>query len=64
MEFINEKYGHGFTLKMIENGVFADYCGNKESTIKLMPPLVTTFDEVDLIMNRLGKAFASLPRPK
>ncbi len=64
MEFVNEKYGHGFTLKMIENGVFADYCGNMEGTIKLMPPLVTTLDEVDIILGRLGKAFAALPQPK
>lgn len=64
LEFINEKYGHGFTLKMIENGVFADYCGNKESTIKLMPPLVTTNEEIGVILQRLDRAFAALPRPK
>jgi putrescine aminotransferase len=64
MEFINDRYGHGFTLKMIEHGVFADYCGNKESTIKLMPPLVTTLGEIDLIIERLGKAMLELPRPR
>ncbi len=64
LEFINEKYGQGFTLKMIENGVFADYCGNRENTIKIMPPLVTTLEEIQLIMDRLGKAFAALPRPR
>ncbi|MBN2153575.1 MAG: aspartate aminotransferase family protein [Candidatus Lokiarchaeota archaeon] len=64
LEFVNDRYGHGFTLKMIENGVFADYCGNRESTVKLMPPLVTTLDEVDLIMGRLNAAFGALPRPK
>ncbi|MEX2682533.1 MAG: aspartate aminotransferase family protein [Candidatus Sigynarchaeota archaeon] len=64
LEFVNEKYGHGFTLKMIENGLFADYCGNRENTIKLMPPLVTTLDEIQLIIDRLKKAFAGLPIPK
>ncbi len=64
LEFINERYGHGFTIKMIENGVFADYCGNRENTIKLFPPLVTTMEEIQVIIERIKKAFATLPRPK
>ena len=63
VEFINEKYGAGFTLKMIENGVFADYCGNRENTIKLMPPLIITREEIALLLSRLEKAMAALPRP-
>nr|MDO8114088.1 aminotransferase class III-fold pyridoxal phosphate-dependent enzyme [Candidatus Sigynarchaeota archaeon] len=64
VEFINEKYGLGYTLKMIENGIFADYCGNRENTIKLMPPLVVTEQEIGVILDRLGKALAALPLPK
>lgn len=63
VEFINEKYGAGYTLKMIENGVFADYCGNRENTIKLMPPLVITGEEVELLLSRLEKAMTALPLP-
>jgi putrescine aminotransferase len=63
VEFINEKYGAGFTLKMIENGIFADYCGNRENTIKLMPPLIITEQEIELLLTRLGTAMAALPLP-
>jgi acetylornithine/succinyldiaminopimelate/putrescine aminotransferase len=64
VEFIDEKYGAGYTLKMIENGVFADYCGNRENTIKLMPPLVITSEEVELLLSRLEKAMAAMPLPR
>lgn len=64
IEFVNERYGLGYTLKMVENGIFADYCGNKEDTVKVMPPLVTTSDEVDDILSRLESALEPLPLPR
>ncbi len=64
IEFINDKYGLGYTLKMIENGIFADYCGNNEKVVKLMPPLVVRPDEIDLIVARLSTALDGLPHPK
>jgi len=64
IEFPNERYGIGMTLRMIENGIFADYCGNKEDTIKLMPPLIIEKADVVEIMQRLEKALLSLPQPK
>jgi putrescine aminotransferase len=64
IEFINDRYGVGFTLQMIKNGIFADYCGLNEKTIKLMPPLVTTEQEMSEIIKRLGKAMEGLPHPK
>ncbi|MBN2157490.1 MAG: aspartate aminotransferase family protein [Candidatus Lokiarchaeota archaeon] len=63
MEFPNHRYGVGMTLRMIENGIFADYCGNKEDTIKLMPPLILNSEDVSNIMHRLEKALLSLPKP-
>jgi len=53
VELINERYGVGYTLQMIKNGIFADYCGNNEQTIKLMPPLVTQENEMKEIGNIL-----------
>jgi 4-aminobutyrate aminotransferase-like enzyme len=64
IEFLNDRYGIGATLRMIENGVWMDYCGNKEDTIKLMPPLIINEDDVMIIMSRLEKALLSLPEPK
>lgn len=64
IEFPNDRYGIGMTLRMIENGIFADYCGNKEDTIKLMPPLIITKEDINIIMERLEKALLSLPKLK
>ncbi|MCP4761084.1 MAG: aspartate aminotransferase family protein [archaeon] len=63
IEFIADRYGLGYTLRMIENGIFADYCGNNEKTVKLMPPLITKEEEIDEILTRLGTAMATLPKP-
>jgi putrescine aminotransferase len=64
LEFINERYGVGSTLAMIQSGVLADYCGNNEKTIKLMPPLIIQADEINETLKRLQKAFDTLPQPK
>lgn len=63
IEFINEKYGLGYTLKMIENGIFADYCGNNEKVVKIMPPLIVEEPDVREILSRLEQAMAELPAP-
>ncbi|RLI60798.1 MAG: aspartate aminotransferase family protein [Promethearchaeia archaeon] len=64
VEFINDRYGIGYTLQMIQNGIFADYCGNKENTIKLMPPLIVNEKEMNEILNRLEIAMGNLPEIK
>ncbi|GAB4326117.1 MAG: aspartate aminotransferase family protein [Promethearchaeota archaeon] len=63
VELPNDRYGVGFTLRMIERGVWADYCGNDEKTVKLMPPLVITEDDVEEVFSRIEPALASLPPP-
>ena len=62
VEFINDRYGIGYTLNMIQNGIWADYCGNNEKTIKLMPPLVVTEPQMNDILNRLAEATHKLPQ--
>jgi len=64
VEFVNDRYGIGYTLQMIQNGIWADYCGNRENTIKLMPPLIVKENEMSEIMVRLEKAMNNLPPPK
>ncbi|MHA1146105.1 MAG: class-III pyridoxal-phosphate-dependent aminotransferase [Candidatus Helarchaeota archaeon] len=64
VEFINDRYGLGYTLSMIENGILADFCGNNEKTIKLMPPLIVESDDIDEILSRLDVALKKLPMPK
>jgi len=63
VEFIEDRYGIESTIRMINNGIFADFCGNNEKTIKLMPPLVINDEEVDEILTRLDTAFNLLSDP-
>ncbi|MHA1341107.1 MAG: class-III pyridoxal-phosphate-dependent aminotransferase [Promethearchaeota archaeon] len=64
IEFTNERYSLGCTLLMIQNGVLADYCGNKEDTIKLMPPLIIKKEEIEELLNRLNIIFDKMPKEK
>jgi acetylornithine/succinyldiaminopimelate/putrescine aminotransferase len=64
IELPNERYGAGYTLAMIKNGIFADYCGNNEKTVKIMPPLIVNQAEIDEIVGRLAIAMESLPKIK
>lgn len=63
VEFIEDRYGIESTIRMINNGIFADFCGNNEKTIKLMPPLVIKNEDVDEILARLDTAFNLLSAP-
>jgi len=56
IEFLNESYGLRYTLSMINNGIFADYCGNNEKVVKLMPPLIISNEDANEIAIRLEKA--------
>lgn len=64
LEFPSDRYGVGFTLAMIQNGILADYCGNNEKTIKLMPPLIVESQDINEIISRLDKAMMKVPMPK
>ncbi len=62
IEFIADKFGLGYTLYMIQNGVFADNCGNNEKTVKLMPPLNVTEADITEILRRLTIALEKIPK--
>jgi len=62
IEFLNERYSLGCTLLMIQNGILADYCGLKEDTIKLMPPLIIKEDEMNELLKRLEIIFDKMPK--
>ncbi|MCY3413173.1 MAG: aspartate aminotransferase family protein [Candidatus Heimdallarchaeota archaeon] len=53
IEFIEDRLGLGYTVSMIKHGIFADFCGNDEKTVKIMPPLVVSKEEVEEILTRL-----------
>jgi len=60
MEFANDFTSLGFTLEMIKNGVFADYCGNFKETVKFMPPLIISEEEISIVQQRLEQAITAL----
>ncbi len=64
VEFIEDRYGIESTIRMINNGIFADFCGNNEKTIKLMPPLVINDEDVNEILTCIDTAFNMLSDPK
>ena len=64
LEFPDEMTSMAFTVMMIKNGIFADFCGNFKETIKLMPPLIIEEKDVKEIMSRLEKAFLALQQLK
>jgi acetylornithine/succinyldiaminopimelate/putrescine aminotransferase len=62
IEFADKRLSLAFTVLMIQNGIFADYCGNFKETIKLMPPLIVNDLDVKEIMLRLNNAFLGLKK--
>ncbi|MFW9906200.1 MAG: aspartate aminotransferase family protein [Candidatus Thorarchaeota archaeon] len=54
IEFVDEFISLYFTLSMIKNGVFCDYCGNHKATNKFLPPLIIGSKNIDEILNRIG----------
>lgn len=60
IEFVDPRLGMLYTKKMIEHGIFADYCGNHEQTVKIMPPLIISEEQLDEVLQRLEKALKSM----
>ncbi len=60
IEFKEDRYGMAYTVKMIENGIFADFCGNNVKTVKIMPPLIIDEQDVEIILEQLQNALIQL----
>jgi len=54
IEFVDEFTSLHFTLTMIKNGVWCDYCGNYKVTNKFLPPLIIDTKSVDEVLKRIG----------
>jgi len=64
MEFFEEMDGQLNMLHMIKQGVLANYCGNDKATDIIMPPLITSKDQIQEIIVRIGKAVDNLSELK
>ncbi len=62
LQYTNESIGPRMTRKMADRGVIAVYTGNDPSICRLMPPLVITPDEVDLVLGALEDSMKELSK--
>jgi putrescine aminotransferase len=60
IEFNDEITSLSFTLNMIKNGVWCDYCGNHKVTNKFLPPLIINSDEIDKVLTRIRKTLKEI----
>jgi putrescine aminotransferase len=60
LQYTNQSIGPRMTKKLAERGVIAVYTGNDPAICRLMPPLVITEEEVDLVLNALEDSMKEL----
>jgi acetylornithine/succinyldiaminopimelate/putrescine aminotransferase len=62
LQYTNESIGPRMTRKMADRSVIAVYTGNDPAVCRLMPPLVITPDEVDVVLNALEDSMKELSK--
>ena len=62
LQYTNQSIGPRMTKKLAERGVIAVYTGNDPAICRLMPPLVITADEVDMVLNTLEDSMKELSK--
>jgi putrescine aminotransferase len=60
LQYTNESIGPRMTKKLADRGIIAVYTGNDPSICRLMPPLVITPEEVDIVLNALSDSMKEL----
>jgi acetylornithine/succinyldiaminopimelate/putrescine aminotransferase len=62
MEFKSETFGQLAMLSIIKEGVLQNYCGNRKDTLIMMPPLIVKEEEIEEIIERIGKGVQNLKK--
>jgi len=60
LQYTNESIGPRMTKKLADRGVIAVYTGNDPSICRLMPPLVITPEEVDIVLDAISDSMKEL----
>jgi putrescine aminotransferase len=60
VEFFNEDNCLKSMILSIQEGVLLNYCGNKKDTLIIMPPLISTEEEINEVLLRISKAIQKL----
>ncbi len=64
VEFCDETYGQLAMVSIIKEGVLQNYCGNKKDTLIIMPPLIVKKEEIEEILERIGRGIQNLKKIK
>jgi len=62
VEFNNETLGQLAMLSIIKEGVLQNYCGNKNDTLIMMPPLIVNEEEIEEILKRIGEGVKKIKK--
>ncbi|MHA1319533.1 MAG: class-III pyridoxal-phosphate-dependent aminotransferase [Promethearchaeota archaeon] len=62
IEFNSETLGQLAMLSIIKEGVLQNYCGNKNDTLIMMPPLVVKEEEIEEILKRIGEGVKKIKK--
>lgn len=60
LQYTNDSIGPRMSYQLAENGVLAIYTGNDPSVMRLMPPLIITPQEVDVVIEALDRSMAAI----
>ena len=60
MEFGNERQGQIAMVSIIKEGILQNYCGNKEDTLIIMPPLISQKEDIVEILEKVEKGIKNL----
>ena len=60
----NEREGQIAMVSIIREGVLQNYCGNKEDTLIIMPPLIVKKGELEEILSRIHQGLSHLKNLK
>lgn len=60
LQYSDDSLGPRMSYELAQNGVMAIYTGNDPSVMRLMPPLVISETEVDLVLEALDNSMASI----
>ncbi len=64
LELNNEKEGQIAMVSIIREGVLQNYCGNKEDTLIIMPPLISQKEDIEEILEKINLGILNLKKIK
>ncbi len=64
VEYYKEDNSKLSMMSIIKEGVLLNYCGNKEDTLIIMPPLIVKKEEIEEIIIRISRGILNLKKIK